>query len=98
MAGINPQLILNVLPSIISGVSDSIRSVNDSYKQQVETYMQKKKEFQDLVMKDLQSKREAQKKMFEQIKKSDNQKQEKQQSIGEAWAQALGMDSWSTES
>ncbi|MCS7243192.1 MAG: hypothetical protein RMJ36_00420 [Candidatus Calescibacterium sp.] len=91
MSEMLPQILMNAIPAVIGSAQSAAQNLQQSHQQAVETYMQKKKEFQNLVMQDLQKKREAQKKMFEQLKQSNENKQEKQQSIGNAWAQALGM-------
>ncbi|MFN3995912.1 MAG: hypothetical protein ACK4GR_05210, partial [bacterium] len=62
---INPQLILNLLPAVINAGQSAVQNLQESYKKQVEEYERGRKEFQNLIMQDLQKKREADKKLFE---------------------------------
>lgn len=93
------QILINGLPAILGSAQSAAQNLQQSYRQAVETYMQKKKELQSMFMEDMKKKREADRKLFEQIKESNKNRQEKQQTIGNAWAQALGMSvDWNGES
>lgn len=101
MAGIPPQLgqmLMNALPAIIGAGQNAAQNLQQSYKQAVEIHMQKKKELENMLMQDMQKKRESERKLFEQLRESNKNRQEKQQSIGDAWAKALGMSvDWGSE-
>ncbi|MEN3015078.1 MAG: hypothetical protein ABDH21_03350 [bacterium] len=90
MAGINPQLILTVLPTVISTAKNAIDNVNERYKQEVETHYQKQKEFNDIIYQEIKKRKETDKKLFEQLRNDNSTKHEKQQSICSSWSQALG--------
>lgn len=97
---INPQLIqlaINALPTVINAGLGAAQNLNQSYQQQMQSYLQGKKQFENLVFQDIQKKKEADRKLFETIKQSnqDGDKYKNQESLGSAWAQALGMDSLS---
>ncbi|MFN4219407.1 MAG: hypothetical protein ACK4GJ_00605 [bacterium] len=91
---INPQLILNLLPAVINAGQSAAQNLQESYKKQVEEYERGRKELQNLMLQDLQKKREADKKLFETIKSNNNSNRLKnQESLASSWAQALGTNS-----
>jgi len=86
------QLAIQALPTLISAGQSAAQELKQNYQQAVQTYMNNVKEYNNIIMKELEDKRKRDNELFQKLKETNQQKSEKQESFASAWSKALNSD------
>jgi ribosomal protein RSM22 (predicted rRNA methylase) len=86
------QLAIQALPTLINAGQSAAQNLQQNYQQAVETYMNNVKEYNNIIMKDLEEKRKKESELFQKLRESNQEKSEKQESFASAWSKALNSE------